>query len=164
MDQQNIGKTLLQRILKYKYPLLVVAVGLLLMLWPAGTKKSEQGTEQPEAKVVTLSREQRLEEILAQIQGAGKVRIMLTEARGEHIVYQTDREVSGDRERVDTVIVTDAQRNQAGLIQRIAPAVYLGAVVVCDGADRAEVRLAIVEAVSDLTGLGADKISVLKMK
>ena len=42
--------------------------------------------------------------------------------------------------------------------------VYQGAVVVCEGAERAAVRLAIVEAVSSLTGLGSDKISVIKMK
>jgi stage III sporulation protein AG len=41
---------------------------------------------------------------------------------------------------------------------------YLGAVVVCRGADNAAVRLQIVEAVSVFTGLGADKISVNKMK
>ena len=37
-----------------------------------------------------------------------------------------------------------------------------GAAVVCDGADNAQVRLAIVRAVSDCTGLGSDKITVLK--
>ena len=44
------------------------------------------------------------------------------------------------------------------------PAQYLGVIVVCEGADSPAVRLAIVEAVSDVTGLGADRISVLKMK
>ena len=40
----------------------------------------------------------------------------------------------------------------------------MGAIVVCQGGDNATVRLAIIEAVSNVTGLGADKISVLKMK
>lgn len=35
--------------------------------------------------------------------------------------------------------------------------------MVCQGADNAAVRLAIVEAVSKVTGLGANRISVLKM-
>ena len=35
--------------------------------------------------------------------------------------------------------------------------------VVCDGAGSAQVRLAIVEAVSAYTGLGSDKITVLTM-
>jgi hypothetical protein len=42
--------------------------------------------------------------------------------------------------------------------------VYQGAVVLCQGAADAAVRLAVVEAVSKATGLGADKICVLKMK
>jgi len=40
----------------------------------------------------------------------------------------------------------------------------MGAVIVCQGADDPQVRLSIVDAVSKVTGLGSDKISVLKMK
>lgn len=39
-----------------------------------------------------------------------------------------------------------------------------GAVVVCDGAELAEVRLDVTNAVISYTGLGSDKISVMKMK
>ena len=103
----------------------------------------------------------------SQIQGAGKVEVMLTVAFGEKTIYQTDEHISGGENvstRVETVIVTGADRSQNGLIQQINPPVYLGAIVVCQGADRSVVRLAIVEAVSKVTGLGADRISVLKMK
>ena len=41
---------------------------------------------------------------------------------------------------------------------------FAGAIVVCQGADNAEVRLRIVEAVSAYTGLGSNRIMVLKMK
>jgi len=36
--------------------------------------------------------------------------------------------------------------------------------VVCQGADRAGVRLAVVDAVKSVTGLSSDRITVLKMK
>ena len=39
-----------------------------------------------------------------------------------------------------------------------------GAVVVCDGADAAAVRLYVTNAVMSYTGLGSDRISVIKMK
>ena len=39
-----------------------------------------------------------------------------------------------------------------------------GAVVVCDGADSARLRLEITQAVSALTGLSSDKIAVVKRK
>jgi stage III sporulation protein AG len=64
----------------------------------------------------------------------------------------------------DTVIITDSSRNESGLIRQVNPPVYLGAIVLCQGGDRPSVRLAIVDAVSKVTGLGADRISVLKMK
>ena len=60
--------------------------------------------------------------------------------------------------------MTDGQRGQTGLVRQVLPATYRGAVVVCQGADDPRIRLAIVEAVSMATGLGADRISVLKMK
>ena len=40
---------------------------------------------------------------------------------------------------------------------------FQGAVVVCQGADRPSVRLDIINAVSALTGLGSDRITVVKM-
>ena len=39
---------------------------------------------------------------------------------------------------------------------------YRGALIVCEGGDRAEVRLAVTEAVAALTGLSADRITVAK--
>ena len=56
---------------KYKYPILVVLVGLGLLLLPG------RETEMPPVPVETVreaSLEQRLEELLAQIEGAGAVR------------------------------------------------------------------------------------------
>ena len=39
-----------------------------------------------------------------------------------------------------------------------------GAVVVCDGAERVQVRLAVTEAVAFYTGLGSDRILVMKLE
>ena len=107
--------------------------------------------------------DQELAHILSQIQGAGEVRVLLTETSGAQTVYQTDVDGAQDRHE-KTVIITGADRSQAGLVQQVIPPKYMGAIVVCHGADNATVRLAIVEAVSKVTGLGADRISVLKMK
>ena len=71
---------------------------------------------------------------------------------------------TGSTIRKETVILTDSERNQQPLVQQVLPPQYLGAVIVCQGAENAAVRLAVVEAVRNATGLGADKISVLKMK
>jgi stage III sporulation protein AG len=86
--------------------------------------------------------------------------VLLTPASGKETLYQTNE--NGDDS--DTVIITDSSRNESGLIRQVNPPVYLGAIVLCQGGDRPSVRLAIVDAVSKVTGLGADRISVLKMK
>ena len=146
---------------QYRYVVLLLMLGVLLMLLP---KKQETEPEAPVSVPESVdSLEEDLARILTRIRGAGRVEVLLTQAAGPETVYQSDREGAGDL-RQETVILSGADKGQYGLIQRIDPPVYLGAVVVCQGADRAAVRLAIVEAVANATGLSADKISVLKMK
>ena len=167
MDRVALGKKILEFGQKYRYALLVLLVGLGLMLLPGTEKESQTSETQQTQEVNSVDISQQLADILCQIQGAGKVQVMLTVAEGEKIMYQTDEDLaSGDSgtSRWDTVIITDADRGQSGLIHQVIPPVYRGAIVVCQGAQNATVRLAIVEAVSKITGLGADKISVVKMK
>lgn len=164
MEQLNIKTRFEAFFQKYKFVLLVVAVGIAFMLIPDFIPQSNtQETIEAEPERME-GMEVRLQKILTNIKGAGRVEVMLTEASGQETVYQTDTELSGDRSNHDTVIVSNADRTELGLIMQINPPIYLGAVIVCDGADDAKVRLSVTEAVSNATGLGADKISVLKMK
>ena len=152
---------------KYKYVALVLAVGIVLMLLPTG-KQTGQEAESTTDEVSILSVEERLTQILRQVKGAGEVQVLLTEAFGEEIIYQSNNDISESdttsTSRGDTVTVTDSERNEKGLIRQQNPPKYMGAIVVCQGGDQPTVRLAIIDAVSKVTGLGADKISVLKMK
>lgn len=150
---------------KYKYPVLVVLVGLGLMLLPG---KKEPAISQTTVQTVPVqSLEERLEQILSQIEGAGCVRVLLTEDAGKETLYQTDIQSDSDdvgsRRTDDTVLVEDESRNKTGLIRQTLEPKYRGAVVLCQGASRPDVRLAIVEAVRCVTGLGADRISVQSM-
>lgn len=147
---------------KYKYPVLILLVGVLLMLLPSGR---ESPTPEPPAETIaTADLGARLESILSQIAGAGQVRVLLTEDRGREHLYQTDSEVRADSRSDDTVLVEEASNAVSGLIRQTLEPKYRGAVILCQGADSPGVRLAIVEAVRCVTGLGADAISVLKMK
>ena len=152
---------------KYKFILLIIAVGVMLMLFPS-KKTTSENTDSISAPVIQDNPEAALAEILSRIKGAGRVEVMLTVSQGEQILYQTDSDLSEDQNsltnRSDTVIVTGADRLQNGLVKQVIPPVYQGAIIVCDGADDPAVRLNIVAAVSRSTGLGADRISVLKMK
>lgn len=158
MDQAGFSD-FRQLIRKYGYILLILITGVILMLFPynQNTEKVIQ-TLPADEKTVTL--QEQLSQILSQVEGAGKVRVLLTIAKGERTLYQNDQSSSG----TDTVILTDASRNQFGLIQQVDPPTYLGAVVICQGADHAAVKLALTQAVSNATGLKYDRITILKMK
>ena len=66
--------------------------------------------------------------------------------------------------RRDTVLISDGNREENGLVRQTIPPVYRGAIIVCQGGNDAKVRLSIVEAVMSVTGLRSDCITVLKMK
>lgn len=167
MDRLAISGKILELGKKYRYALLVLVIGIGLMLLPGNGRKVQPQEGQPMQEQEQVDISQQLAQILCQIQGAGKVQVMLTVAQGEKIMYQTDEDLAsseGGTSRWDTVIITGADRGQSGLVHQVIPPVYRGAIVVCEGANKPAVRLSIVEAVSKITGLGADRISVVKMK
>lgn len=150
---------------KYKYILFLFLLGILLVALPDQKKDT---VAVPETFEEAEDLQESLAKILSGVSGAGKVDVLLSEARGEQMVYQLDEDRSVGKEesdiRTDTVLVTDAGRNETGLIKQVNAPVYQGAIILCQGADNASVRLSIVQAVKSITGLTSDKITVLKMK
>ena len=127
----------------------------------------EHTSERKEA-ISGPSLEESLSRLLSKIDGAGEVKVFVTVSQGEQIIYQTDldtsKQVESSVQRVSTILVTDKERNETGLIKQRIGAIYQGAVVLCRGADNPSVKLAVTDAVAKVTGLGSDKICVLKMK
>lgn len=166
MDWVTLGQRVTSFIGKYKYALLVAGVGLLLMLLPT-REKHHSVTEPVTAAVMEESITEQLCEILGQIHGVGRVRVMITEQSGPETVYQTDEDKTEDTDtgsvRRETVIISGSS-GESGLVKSITPPVYLGAIIVCQGADDPTVRLSVAKAVSAVTGISTDRISVLKMK
>lgn len=170
MEIKVIRDKLFVWVKKYRYALLVLLGGILLMLIPAGKKE----TADPLPAVPTQQKPQleitarNLETVLSQIKGAGKVEVLLTLAAGERTVFQTNDRSSSDEnsktQEFDTVLISDSNRSEEALIAQIVAPEYLGAVIVCQGAEDPSVRLAVSDAVSKATGLGTDRISVVKMK
>lgn len=149
---------------KYGIGAAVLLLGLLLMVLPGGDAPPESA---PESSMESTL-EEKLAEILSHLEGAGKVKVLLTEAMGAETIYQTEwdtsqKETSQDRQE-ETVIITGADRSQSGLVRQTLPPQYRGAVVLCQGGADDRVRLQIVQAVMSVTGLRSDRITVLKMK
>ena len=153
---------------KYRYAILVLVIGILLMNIPSGKTAKKQEKETVITLQPAVDMEKRLVEVLGQIEGVGRVEVMLTQACGEENVYQSNEELSTDEsgrsQRKETVTMTDSDRNETALILKTNAPKYLGAIIVCEGAESSAVRLSLVDAVSKITGLKSDAISVLKMK
>ena len=168
MDIINLKKSISKYIGKYKYVWIVLMAGMVLMAIPEREAVSVNNNETESVVKQEADLEQKLERILRNVDGAGEVDVMLAVSRGEEIIYQMDHSDSYNGEHSDsrqqTILITDSNRNQSGLIHQKIPPVYQGAIILTQGADDPVVKLAIVQAVADVTGLGADKISVLKKR
>ena len=154
---------------KYKFVALVVLIGVVLLLWPSGRRESvlpasttETGTERDV--------EGEMEDILSKISGVGQVQVMLTVdtedirqlAQDTELSYQGSAEAPEDYERRSETVLTDGDDGEEPVVTQTRRPTYRGALVVCEGGDRAEVKLAVTEAVTALTGLTADRVTVAK--
>ncbi len=173
-DWREAARGLGARLGKLKYPILVLLLGLLLLALPPRGEKTAEPVEEAQEGVEddVAAVEARMERILGEIEGAGRVRVMLQYAAGEKSIYQTDSEQeihTGEEEKetrtsVQTVLASkESSRDSPVVVQTIYPT-FRGALVVSEGAGDSAVKLNLVNAVSSLTGLGADKITVIKMK
>lgn len=154
---------------KYQYVLLLLLVGVFLLALPVGGKKSEsvpesqaQTGEEPGLSWTDL--EERLEKALSRVEGAGEVRVVLTLKEGPRQVLAQEGKVGEGSHETSAVLVNRGSGVQEPVkLQELGPS-YQGALVVAQGADDPRVRLALSQAVSALTGLGADKITICKGK
>ena len=156
---------------KYRLAALVVLLGVVLMLLPTGGKAQISG-DGGETLWETFSLEEtekRMAEVLGAIDGVGRVRIMLTLRAGSTLRLAEDSSLSdsssGQTKQEKQVLTVNrgSGRQEVVVTQQLYPT-YQGAVVVCEGAGSSSVRLAVVNAVSVLTGLSSDRISVVKWK
>lgn len=165
------GKKALKSLGRFKYVLLVIAVGVLLLLLP-GSGESKENREQVSANeeedFSVEALEEKLESTLSEIDGAGEVRVMLTVESGMKRVFAQNGSIAQDEGAVQretqTVIVSAGSGTQETvLVQQVYPQ-FQGALVVADGGGDPSVRLKLTEAVAALTGLGANQISICKGK
>lgn len=154
------AKKLLSR---YQYVLLVLAAGVLLLLLPLGGGEEEraQTPAQLQEEFDLEAFEDRLAGALSQIQGAGEAQVVLTLKSGSRqvLAQDTQRGAGGDSSSATVTLGRGSGSQEVVPLQTLAPQ-FQGALVVCPGGGDPEVCLQIIRAVSALTGLGSDRISV----
>lgn len=148
--------------MKNKYFFLVLAFGLILILLPTSggsdsdTSDASSSAADLTAPAFSLSEEEkRLEKILAEIEGVGEVRVLLS------LKTSVSRELAESGE--ETLVLSGGSSGQDVVELWYTYPEYLGAVVVCNGAGSASVKLNVTRAVSSFTGLGSTNITVIKM-
>ena len=161
-------KTAIQVLKKYKFVALILLVGLVLMLLPTSDGKSEVEREEGREMYSLSQTEQRLESLLRNMQGVGQVNVMLTLKSGSTLELAKDSSTSvrdnETKRESDVVTVSRGSGSEEVVVTQERYPVYQGAVVVCEGGGNSAVRLSVIEAVSVLTGLGSDKITVVQWK
>ena len=155
-DEKKRGSFDLTSLLKNKYALIVLAVGVLLVLLPVGgaSKKSEPEKELCAPAFSLEDEELRLQRQLSKIKGAGRVSVLLS------VMGSASRELAESGE--ETLVISSSGGENVVDLYYVNPQ-YIGAVIVCDGADSAQVRLSVTEAVCAFTGLSAERVKVMQM-
>ena len=169
-------KERLRRLLSSKRGAAVItalgAAGMLLImvseLIPEGR---EEEREQPESTAAyadsyCAETEQRLEEFLGHIEGAGEVEVYLSVAGGEEYEYAAERRESRTDNRTEEekkYVIVSGEGGKSALIERIEAPEITGAAVLCSGGDQPIVQERIYRAVSAALELPATKIYVTKI-
>ena len=113
--------------------------------------------------------ESRLKTLLADIEGAGECEVMVTVTSSAEVVYVKEDKSSMDdsgqsvkNEKESSVItVSDSSGNETALItKQISPEIG-GVTIVSRGANDINVKSSIIQAVSTVLGIGANKVCVV---
>ncbi len=181
-DLKKISSSILEFLAKYKYIVIIAVLGLAFLMWPSeddtvGNDDGKTVITKTVSDDEVYDMEGKLRNILGRIEGVGRLEVSLTLKCGVEVQYADEVSQSSQQRMEDgklsqseinedskVVVLRDKDGNESvAVVKQIYPE-YLGAVIVCDGADSASVRLKVTNAVSTLTGLSSDRVSVVKMK
>ena len=143
--------------------------------------KNEHTFEEEKSADYVTGWEEKLEESLRCVEGAGKVRVLLYVGESEEMILAKDgteetsdttetdaaggnRHISESRLDKKVVCTVDERgQNVPLVVKTVAPNVE-GVVVIAQGADKAQVRRDIIEAIQVLFDVDMNRISIIKMK
>lgn len=158
-------KSITEKIPEEKRPKIIVLVGIglmaLVLLSGLGgnSEKSENADLEAQPYLYAEETEEKLENIISSIDGAGRCKVMVTLDTSEENVYASD--INSDKSEY-VVIKTSSQ--EGGLLLKIIQPKIRGVAVVCDGGDSYITVNSITETVCSVLGISSTKVSVAKMQ
>ena len=161
-------KVVQQFVQKNRHAALVILVGLLLLIWPLGGSRSSQSRSEGSESTEKVNKyeynltdlEEKLEDVLSQIQGAGETQVILTLSSTGSVALAENQTSEDGAVKTEGVLVKNGSNQEDVVeVEQQYPA-FLGALVVCEGGGNAQVKLEMMQAVKALTGLSSDQISI----
>ena len=147
------------------YVILIIGVAVMLLSTGMNRDEGKKETKKPEA-VQTISDEEKLKDILSQVEGVGKVSVMITYygSSEKALAYETKTDKgaqtsngAGGESKDERAVMSDGA---PVVVRDIYPEVK-GVVVIAEGAGSPAVKQAICEAVSTSLGIAIHRICVL---
>lgn len=153
---------------------IIVAIGLIGMvlilasdmMQSNNTESQAESDEKINYQQYTESLENELTEIISSINGVGECRVMITLENTMESVYATDVEIKNNdaaTDQKDEYVIYDSENGETPvLIKEFLPKVQ-GVTVVCSGGEDTAVKENIIEAVTSLFNIPANRVSVSKI-
>lgn len=153
-------KELFSKIRNTSYLYIILIIGVAIMLLSG--KRAEP--EHPPSDTFAFSEEERLEEILSEIDGIGRVDVMVTyytsqkkDLAFEKKTSQRTASQGSEKDEEKTVVLSDGS---PFVLREIYPEVK-GVIVLADGARDAQVRKSIHDAVVTAMDIAAHRVCIL---
>lgn len=171
--------------------ILIITVIIINVIWNGDNNKEEQVTDSNKKLATTnevtmetsnneYNIDSQLEEILSKIDGVGNVNVMITYSQTSQTVplyneettvrdtEETDQE-GGTRKITESdskkdVVYKESSGEKEPITQSIVSPKIEGAIITAQGANNADVKTNIIQAVEAVTGLSVHKIQVFEMK
>lgn len=113
------------------------------------------------------SLEGRLTDVISSIDGVGECKVMITLENSKESVYATDGETKtgeNDASNKEEYVIYDSENGETPvLIKEYYPKIQ-GVTVVCSGGDNIVIKETVINTVTSLFGISANRVSVSKIK
>lgn len=158
---------------KVQYIAIIIIILAIVAIYFSSFGSESVTQEETEAKV-KQDLQQQLSEALSSVENAGKVKVVITyESSGELVPgysSQTNTSTSEDGDKTNKTIneqsspitVHENGGTSALIVQEIEPEVK-GVLVIAQGAGNIKVKMDLLNAVTTLLNVSADKVEILKM-
>lgn len=149
--------------LKTEHLLIILLVAVVAVAFIFGGNLSGLFKSGSDPSSSSSDTEKRLENLIQNVSGAGKSKVLITYAEKSRVEVAKDvvkTESGGVTTVKETVVMVGGKPY---VINEYLPTVE-GVIIVCEGADDVKVRMQVTDAVVTALNVSADKIKILKMK